>query len=115
MHALSSFPGTQAFTRTVRDLIWRRSLAPRTLASRRAPHPHLFADSDAGAERAACVYTLVATCVLAGVDPWAYLTDVLEKLAQGWPRRRLEELLPPMWKAARDAASQASAASPATT
>ena len=76
---------------------------------------YLFAGSDAGAERAACVYTLVATCVLAGVDPWAYLADVLEKLAQGWPQRRLEELLPPMWKASREAAARAPSASPATT
>ncbi|QRK10887.1 IS66 family transposase [Archangium violaceum] len=76
---------------------------------------YLFAGSDAGAERAACVYTLVATCVLAGVDPQAYLTDVLEKLSRGWPRRRLEELLPPMWKASREAAAQAPSVSPATT
>ncbi|WP_369406344.1 hypothetical protein [Archangium violaceum] len=43
------------------------------------------------------------------------MTDVLEKLAQGWPQRRLEELLPPMWKASREAAAQAPSASPATT
>jgi len=76
---------------------------------------YLFAGSDAGAERAACVYTLVATCVLAGVEPWAYLADVLEKLASGWPQRRLEELLPPMWKRAREAAAQTPSTSPAAT
>ena len=76
---------------------------------------YLFAGSDAGAERAACVYTLVATCMLAGVEPWAYLTDVLEKLASGWPQRRLEELLPPMWKAARAAATQTSSTTSAVT
>ena len=76
---------------------------------------YLFAGSDAGAERAACVYTLVATCVLAGVEPWAYLTDVLEKLASGWPQRRLAELLPPMWKNAREAAAQPPSTSPAAT
>ncbi|WP_395825214.1 transposase domain-containing protein [Archangium minus] len=43
----------------------------------------------------------MATCVLAGVEPWAYLADVLEKLASGCPQRRLEELLPPMWKVVR--------------
>jgi hypothetical protein len=75
----------------------------------------VFVGSDAGAERAACVHTLVATCVLAGVDPWAYLTDVLEKLASDWPQRRLEELLPPMWKAAREAAAQTSSTSPTAT
>ncbi|WP_395825494.1 transposase domain-containing protein [Archangium minus] len=57
----------------------------------------------------------MATCVLAGVEPWAYLADVLEKLAQGWPQRRLEELLPPMWKAARAAASQTPSTSSAAT
>ncbi|HEX5752315.1 MAG TPA: transposase domain-containing protein [Archangium sp.] len=61
------------------------------------------------------MYTLVATCVLAGVDPWAYLTDVLEKLAGGWPQCRLEELLPPMWKAVRKAAVLTSSTSPAVT
>jgi transposase len=77
---------------------------------------YLFAGSDAGAERAACVYTLVATCVLAGVDPWAYLADVLDKLARGWPQRQLEQLLPPMWKAAREAAAQTTPATlPAAT
>ncbi|WP_369406325.1 hypothetical protein [Archangium violaceum] len=43
------------------------------------------------------------------------MTDVLEKLAGGWPQRRLEELLPPMWKALREASAQAPSASPATT
>ena len=76
---------------------------------------YLFAGSDAGAERAACVYTLLATCVLAGVEPWAYLRDVLEKLASGWPQRRLEELLPPMWKRAREAAAQTPSTSPSET
>ncbi|HYO55918.1 IS66 family transposase [Archangium sp.] len=74
---------------------------------------YLFAGSDAGAERAACVYTLVATCVLAGVDPWAWLADVLEKLANGWPQSRLKQLLPPMWKAEREAAAQAPSTAPA--
>jgi transposase len=73
---------------------------------------YLFAGSDAGAERAACIYTLVATCMLAGVEPWEYLREVLEKLAAGWPQQRLEELLPPMWKAARQAAAQPPARAP---
>lgn len=61
---------------------------------------YLFAGSDAGAERAATIYTLVATATLHGLDPWAYLKDVLEKLSAGWPQRRIEELLPPAWKPA---------------
>lgn len=58
---------------------------------------YLFAGSDAAAERAATIYTVVATATLNGLDPWAYLKDVLEKLAGGWPQRRIEELLPPAW------------------
>ncbi len=73
------------------------------------------AGSDAGAERAACVYSLMATCVLAGVEPWAYLADVLEKLASGCPQRQFEEQLPPMWKAAREAAAQPLSIPPAAT
>jgi hypothetical protein len=40
---------------------------------------------------------------------------VLEKLARGWPQRQLKELLPPMWKAAREAAAQAHSTSAAAT
>ena len=58
---------------------------------------YLFAGSDAGAERAAILYSLIRTCALHRVDAFAYLTDVLRKLAEGWPHRRLEELLPENW------------------
>jgi transposase len=71
---------------------------------------YLFAGSDQGGERAAIAYTVVGTCMLAGVDPLAYLTDVFQKLAAGWPHRRLDELLPPNWAASR--AAELTAASP---
>lgn len=57
----------------------------------------LFAGSDAAAERAAIVYTVLESAVLHGLEPWAYLRDVLEKLAGGWLNRRLDELLPHRW------------------
>ncbi|MBA3546091.1 MAG: IS66 family transposase [Nannocystis sp.] len=57
----------------------------------------LFAGSDAGAERAATLYTVIESAVLHGHEPWAYLSDVLIKLAAGWPLRRLGELLPDRW------------------
>jgi transposase len=71
---------------------------------------YLFAGSDQGGERAAIAYTVIGTCMLAGVDPLAYLTDVFQKLAAGWPHRRLDELLPPNWAASR--AAELTAASP---
>jgi transposase len=65
----------------------------------------LFAGSDEGAERAAIIYTVFGTCRLHDIDPWAYLQDVLTKLADGWLHSRLAELLPPNWAAARRAAA----------
>jgi hypothetical protein len=42
----------------------------------------------------------VATCKAHGIDPWAYLRDVLERIPTH-PNRRRTELLPRAWKAAR--------------
>jgi transposase len=58
---------------------------------------YLFAGSDAGAERAAVAYTVLATCTLHELDPWAYVKDVLEKIAGDWPQRELDRLLPDRW------------------
>lgn len=58
---------------------------------------YLFAGSDEGAERAAILYSLLRTCALHGIDTFAYLIDLLRKLAGGWPQRRIDELLPENW------------------
>jgi transposase len=55
-----------------------------------------FAGSDRGGERAAAMYTLIETAKLNGVDPQAWLADVLARLADH-PARRLEDLLPWSW------------------
>jgi transposase len=54
---------------------------------------YLFAGSDAGGERAAAVYSLIGTAKLNGVDPEAYLREVLARIAD-YPIIRIEELLP---------------------
>ena len=41
--------------------------------------------------------SLIATCKLNDVDPNAYLADVLTRLVNNWPNRRLAELLPWAW------------------
>jgi transposase len=64
---------------------------------------YLFCGSDAGAERAATIYTVLATCKLAGVEPWAYLNDVLPRLARLPEGGGVADLLPVAWKAARTA------------
>ena len=53
----------------------------------------LFAGSDAGGERAAAIYTLIETAKLNGLDPEAYLRDVLGRIADH-PINRIAELLP---------------------
>jgi transposase len=57
----------------------------------------LFAGSDRGGERAAAIYTLIATAKLNDVDPQAWLADVLRRIADH-PAARLDELLPWRWK-----------------
>jgi transposase len=59
-----------------------------------------FAGSDRGGERAAAIYTLIETCKLNGVDPQAWLADVLARLPDH-PAKRVGDLLPWTWKAAR--------------
>jgi hypothetical protein len=55
---------------------------------------YLFAGSDAGGDRAASIYTIVQTARLNGVNPEAYLKDVLTRIADGHPINRIGELLP---------------------
>jgi transposase len=57
----------------------------------------LFAGSDRGGDRAAAIYTLIATAKLNDVDPQAWLADVLRRIADH-PAARLDELLPWHWK-----------------
>ncbi len=66
---------------------------------------YLFVGSDDGGERAATMYTLIRTCELNRIEPWAYLRDVILKLASGWPADRIDELLPPNWADAQPAAA----------
>ncbi len=54
----------------------------------------LFAGHDQGAENWACVATLLETCKLNSVNPLAWLADVLTKLVNRWPAKRIYELMP---------------------
>jgi transposase len=57
---------------------------------------YLFAGSDDGGRRAAAIYSLIETAKMNGVDPEAWLRDVLARLATH-PAKRVGELLPWAW------------------
>jgi hypothetical protein len=60
--------------------------------------------------RLANLFTVVENCRLPGIDPEAYLIDVLTNLADH-PARRVDEWLPRRWKQARPDATSVAAAS----
>ena len=53
----------------------------------------LFCGSDRAGERAAVIYSLIGTAKLNGVDPQAWLADVLARI-NDHPARHLADLLP---------------------
>jgi transposase len=65
----------------------------------------LFAGSDAGARSWAIFTSLIQSARLNGLDPFAYLKDVLEQIVSGRVKNHeLDHLLPWNWKAAQTVA-----------
>lgn len=60
----------------------------------------LFCGSEAGADAAAVLFSIMGSCMLQGIDPWTYLRDVLPKIAD-CRLHRLLELSPARWRAAK--------------
>ncbi len=58
---------------------------------------YLFAGSHLGAQRLAKIYSLIGTCKMNGVDPWAWLEEVITRI-NNHPINRIHELLPHNWK-----------------
>jgi transposase len=65
----------------------------------------LFVGSLRGGRTAAVLFSFTSTCQRLGVEPWAYLQEVLTRLPTT-PAEHLAELLPDRWQAARAAANQ---------
>jgi transposase len=79
-----------------------RALKPIALGRRN----WLFVGSDRGGQTAAVLMSLCTTCKDLGIDPQAYLRDVLDRISTH-PARRIEELLPDRWQAIRQACEAA--------
>jgi transposase len=63
----------------------------------------LFTGSDRGGATAAVLFSITSSCQRHGLDPFAYLRDVLARLPDQSPERR-EELLPDRWATAQKTA-----------
>jgi transposase len=70
-----------------------RAIRPLTLGRRN----WTFLGSDAGGDRAAIFFTLIQTCKLNGVNPEAYLSDLISRVGDH-PASRIDELLPWNWR-----------------
>ncbi|AHF82564.1 transposase [Rhizobium leguminosarum bv. trifolii WSM1689] len=57
----------------------------------------LFAGHDAGAESWAAVASLIETCKLNAVEPFAYLTSILTAIVNGHKQSQIADLLPWNW------------------
>jgi transposase len=101
-YALRHWPGLTVFLEDGRiemdTNVVERAIRPHTLTRKNA----LFAGSDGGARRWAIAMTLIQTAKLNGVDPQAWLTDVLECIVSRQIKaNELHRLLPWNWQAAR--------------
>ncbi len=93
-YALSRWEGLARFLDDGRveidSNIVERTIRPIALNRKNA----LFAGSDGGGEHWAIIASLIETCKLAGIDPQAYLTDVITKIVNRHKNNRIDELLP---------------------
>jgi transposase len=98
-YALSRWPGLCLFLDDGRIEIdsntVERTIRPLALNRKNA----LFAGSDGGAEHWAVIASLIETCKLIGVEPHAYLADVISRIVNGHPQSRLDQLLPWVYQA----------------
>lgn len=67
-----------------------RAIRPQTITRKHS----LFAGSDGGGRTWATIATLLATAKMNQVDPHAWLTQTLERIANGWPNSDIDALMP---------------------
>jgi transposase len=93
-YALNHWDGLQRFLNDGRIELdnnsIERAMRPVCLSRKNS----LFAGSDEGGENWACLASLIETCKLNRVNPQAYFADLLTRLVNGWPQKRIDELMP---------------------
>jgi len=111
--SLIRISGKSTLAQAIRYALWRWTALARYLtngrlemsnnAAERAMRPpvlgrknYLFCGSDAGGQRAACIYTIVETAKMNAINPEAYLADVLGRIADH-PINKINALLPWLW------------------
>ena len=70
----------------------------------------LHVGSEQGGHTAAVLFSFTSTCQRLGVEPWAYLQDILTRLPTAAPAQ-LADLVPDRWQAARAASANTATAS----
>ena len=93
-YALSRWQGLTRFVDDGRieidSNVVERAIRPIALNRKNA----LFAGSDGGGEHWAIIASLIETCKLNAIDPYAYLKDVITKIVSGHPNSQIDDLLP---------------------
>ena len=70
--------------------IVERAIRPQSITRENS----LFAGSDGGGRTWATIATLLQTCKMNNVDPVAWLTQTLKRMANQWPSAELDDLMP---------------------
>ena len=70
--------------------IVERAIRPQTITRKNS----LFAGSVGGGRTWASIATMLQTCKMNGVDPYAWATLTLERIANRWPNSEIEALMP---------------------
>jgi transposase len=75
--------------------IVERAIRPQTIVRKNS----LFAGSDGGGKTWATIATLLQTARMNNVDPFAWLAQTLERIANGWPSSQIDAIMPWNYKA----------------
>ncbi len=70
--------------------IVERAIRPQTITRKNS----LFAGSDGGGRTWATIASLLTTAKMNSIDPHAWLTQTLERIANGWPNSEIDALMP---------------------